>query len=158
MKRTIGTAAIVTLLAATAAAAAGAVDLSRAVETASTEVAGEVIGAELDGDVYEVRIRTADGSVKRVYVSTADGAVVERKRLSLDDAVAAATAEVPGEVIKVEFERGRYEVKVRAHDGSVVELYVDAEDGAVVKGREKYYKRGGAYGAIRHEHRHDDED
>lgn len=53
-----------------------------------------------------------------------------------DEAVAAATAAVPGDVVEVELERENgivgYEVEIRTSDGSVFEVNVDPETGEVL--------------------------
>jgi len=53
--------------------------------------------------------------------------------ITLEEAIKIATEDTKGEVIKVEFERGRYEVKIRTKDGYKKEIYVSARDGVVVK-------------------------
>lgn len=53
-----------------------------------------------------------------------------------DEAVAAATAAVPGDVVEVELERENgvvgYEVEIRTGDGSLFEVNVDPETGEVL--------------------------
>ncbi len=53
--------------------------------------------------------------------------------VTLVEAIKIATGDTPGEVIEVEFERGRYEVKLRTKDGYKKEIYVSAKDGTVVR-------------------------
>jgi uncharacterized membrane protein YkoI len=55
------------------------------------------------------------------------------KKISLEQAIKIATADTEGDVIEVEFERGRYEVKLRTKDGYKREIYISAKDGRVVK-------------------------
>lgn len=50
--------------------------------------------------------------------------------VSLEEAIAIAKKEVPGEVVEAEYERGRYEIKI-LKDGKITKLYVDAKDGGV---------------------------
>lgn len=50
--------------------------------------------------------------------------------ISLEDAIAIAKKEIPGEVVEAEYERGRYEIKI-LKDGKITKLYVDAKDGGI---------------------------
>lgn len=50
--------------------------------------------------------------------------------ISLEEAIAIAKKEVPGEVVETEYERGSYEIKI-LKDGKTVKLYIDAKDGSV---------------------------
>ncbi len=115
------------------------IGIKKAIEIATEKVPGDVIKVELERGIYEVKIRTKEGRVEKVYVDARDGRIVERKNISIDDAVNIATKKVPGEVVKVEFERGIYEVKIRTPDGSVAEVYVDGRDGTIVKLKRGYY-------------------
>ncbi|MDH4226239.1 MAG: PepSY domain-containing protein [Deltaproteobacteria bacterium] len=56
----------------------------------------------------------------------------EKTKVTLEEAVKIAKDKVPGEVIEVEYERGKraYEVKIRTKDG-VEKLYVDADEGTI---------------------------
>ncbi len=53
-----------------------------------------------------------------------------------DEAVAAATAAVPGDVLEVELEKENgvvgYEVEIKTSDGSMVEVMVDPQTGEVL--------------------------
>ncbi|MEK7313654.1 MAG: PepSY domain-containing protein [Deltaproteobacteria bacterium] len=55
--------------------------------------------------------------------------------ISLEEAIAIAKKEVPGEVVEAEYERGRYEIKIlkdgKITDGRITEIYVDAKDGSI---------------------------
>ncbi|VAV82933.1 hypothetical protein MNBD_DELTA01-1993 [hydrothermal vent metagenome] len=54
-------------------------------------------------------------------------------KVTLEEAIKIATADTPGRVIEVEFERGRYEVKIRTKDGHKKEINISAKDGAIVR-------------------------
>ena len=71
------------------------------------------------------------------YPSKGREAVYEEKHkaegkatVSLEEAIAIAKKEVPGEVVEAEYERGRYEIKI-LKDGKIIKLYVDAKDGGI---------------------------
>ncbi|VAV85658.1 hypothetical protein MNBD_DELTA01-2014 [hydrothermal vent metagenome] len=53
--------------------------------------------------------------------------------VTLEEAIKIATSDTQGEVLEVEFERGRYEVKLRTKDGYKKEIYVSAKDGRIVR-------------------------
>ena len=61
-----------------------------------------------------------------------------KKIIPISEAEAIAVEEVPGEVIKVELERGTYEVKIRAEKGGVMKVYVDARDGEIKKTKKEH--------------------
>lgn len=113
------------------------ITLIEAINIATKVVPGEAIKAELERGVYEVKILTRGGRVEKVYVDVRDGRVFEDKYINLDSAISIALKEVPGEVVKVEFEKGMYEIKIRTGEGRVVEVYVDARDGNIIKRKEK---------------------
>ena len=138
MKR-VATIGLLILLLSPFYAYGGSIDIKRAVDIATERVPGEVLKVELERGIYEVKIKTREGRVVEVYVDARDGSILERKNISIDDAVNIATKEVPGAVVKVEFERGIYEVKIRTPDGSVAEVYVDGRDGTIVKLKRGYY-------------------
>lgn len=120
------------------------INLIEAINIATKAVPGEAIKAELKGGVYEVRILTRDGEVTQVYLDATDGRLLENRYINLDSAISIALKEVPGEVVKVKFEKGRYEIKIRTRKGRLVEVYVDARDGSIIKRKEKgKYDRDG---------------
>jgi len=108
------------------------VSISDAISIAKGQVPGRVIRAKWEKGIYEVRIRTGDGENKTLFIDDAKGSVLYRDIISVDDAVGIATGEVPGRVIKVEFEKGLYEVKIRTKDGNKVEVKVDSAGGKVL--------------------------
>lgn len=65
---------------------------------------------------------------KAAYVEKHEAEV--KATISLEEAIAIAKKEVPGEVVEAEYERGRYEVKI-LKDGKITKLYVDAKDGGI---------------------------
>ncbi len=117
------------------------IGMKEAIGIALDRVEGEVVRAELERGLYGIRIRTGKGEMKEVYVDAATGKVVEKKNITLDDAVAIATGKVPGKVVKIEFEKGAYEVKILAGDGSRAEVYVDAKSGEILKIEKKRRRR-----------------
>lgn len=113
------------------------ITLTEAISIAKEKVPGDVIKAEYEGGHYEIKIRTASGRVEKVYLDAAAGKPVEKVTVTLDEAMAIATNEVPGEVVKVEFERGKYEVKIRTAEGILKEVYVDARSGKITRVKEE---------------------
>lgn len=111
--------------------------LADAINIATGKAPGEVIKAELEDGLYELKIKTVSGRIKKIYLDAATGKAVEKVAVSLSEATAIATKEVPGEVIKVEFERSKYEIKIRSTDRILKEVYVDARSGKVLKVKEK---------------------
>ncbi|MBI5286962.1 MAG: PepSY domain-containing protein [Deltaproteobacteria bacterium] len=111
----------------------GGITLEEAIRIAIKEVPGEVIKAELERGVYEIKVRTREGKIEKTYVDAKDGSVIKKKGITLDEAIKIATKDVPGEVVKAEFERGYYEIKIRTRSGSIEKVYVDARSGEVVK-------------------------
>jgi len=57
--------------------------------------------------------------------------------VTLDEAIAAASGRVPGIIKKVEFEKGRYEIKIVPASGQMKEVYVDGNSGEVLRIEEK---------------------
>ncbi|MCK5236422.1 MAG: PepSY domain-containing protein [Deltaproteobacteria bacterium] len=134
-----------------AASKDSSVTLGEATEIATEKVPGEVLKVERERGLFEVKIRTKDGSVKKVYVDAKDGSIVKSKSITLTEATDIATKEVPGEVLKVEYEKGHFEVKIRTTEGEVKEVYVDARSGEIVKVKSKSYDR-------KYDHYDDDRD
>ncbi len=138
MDRTILTAIIVaalTLSVAPAFAAKKTITLEEATKIAKEHVQGDVIKAERERGLYEVKLLTPDGKRVKLYIDAETGKIVsgKAKRISLDEAVTTAKKAAHGEVLKAEYERGRYEIKIRQDDGSLTELYIDASTGEITK-------------------------
>lgn len=113
------------------------ITLTEAIAIAKERAPGEVIKTELERGVYEIKIRTADGRAEKIYVDAGTGEPAGKEAITLDEATAIATKAVPGEVVKIEFERGRYEVKIRTAEGVRKEVYIDARNGEILKVKEK---------------------
>lgn len=65
-----------------------------------------------------------------------------KKDITMEEAITLASKEVPGEVIKAEFEKGYYEIKIRTAEGRIEKLYVDPRDGSILrKGKRSSDKR-----------------
>jgi len=109
------------------------ITLTEAISIAKEKVPGEVVKAERERGLYEIKIRRADGRTEKIYLDALTGKPVKNGAITIDEAIAIATGEVPGEVIKVDFEKGRYEVKIRTADGLRKEVYVDARSGEIIK-------------------------
>lgn len=131
--------------------------LHEAERSATEIIPGEVVASrsrERRGlDVYEVRVRTAEGTVVAVYIVTETGAVlgIEQEHpgpapafrlapgyISLVDAIRAALAVQPGEVVRWELEledghRWQYEIYVLDATGMLHEVEVDAVSGAILE-------------------------
>jgi uncharacterized membrane protein YkoI len=113
------------------------ITLTDAIKIATEKIGGEVVKAELEKGFYEIKVRTSEGKIKKIYLDEHTGEPVEKIAVTLDEATAIATNEVSGDVVKVEFERGRYEIKIRTAEGIIKEVYVDARSGKIVKIKEK---------------------
>ena len=107
--------------------------LSEILILATKKVPGKVVKAELKQGLYEVIIISSKGKEERVYINAIEGKVEEKLVLSLDEATEIALKNVAGEVIKVEFERGKYEFKIRTSKGDKKEVYIDSRSGKVLK-------------------------
>ncbi len=117
------------------AAKKSAITLEEAVKIAREHAPGELIKVERERGLYEVKLLTQEGKRVELYIDAETGKVVhdKAKGISFDEAVATAKKATPGEVIKAEYERGRYEIKIRQDDGSLTELYIDASTGEITK-------------------------
>ena len=115
----------------------GRLTLSEAISIAIQKAPGEVIKAEFEDDIYEIKIRGEKGRIEKIYLDAATGKPIEKATVPLDEATALAVKEVPGKVLKVEFERGRYEIKIRTAGGAIKKVYVDGRSGKVLKVKEK---------------------
>ncbi|MEK7880880.1 MAG: PepSY domain-containing protein, partial [Deltaproteobacteria bacterium] len=73
-----------------------------------------------------------EGKVTPFYKGGSGGI---KATISIEEAIAIAKKEVPGEVVEAEYERGRYEIKIlkdgKITDGRITEIYVDAKDGSI---------------------------
>ncbi len=66
----------------------------------------------------------------------------EKKRdITMDEAIAIAVKEIPGDVVKTELEKGYYEIKIKTKEGRIEKVYVDAKDGSILKREKKDYDR-----------------
>lgn len=115
----------------------GKLTLADAISIATKKAPGEVIKGELEDGIYEVKIKRKSGRIENIYLDAATGKLVEKATISLDEATAIAKKEVPGEVLKVEFERGKYEIRIKDTRGAIKKVYVDAGSGNVLKVKEK---------------------
>lgn len=115
----------------------GIIPIAEAIAIAIKHVPGDVVKAEMERGLYEIKVRTAEGKTEMVYVDSSSGEVFEKKIITLDEATAIATKKVSGKVIKVEFEKGRYEVKIVSSTGTLKEVYVDGKSGEIIKMKEK---------------------
>ena len=113
------------------------ITLKEAIAIAAEKAPGEVIKAELEDGIYEIKIKGAGGETEKVHLDAATGKEVKKVPVSLGEATAIALKEVAGEVVKVEFERGRYEIKIRGTDGALKEVYVNGISGNIVKIKNK---------------------
>lgn len=115
----------------------GRLTLAEAISIATKKAPGEIIKAELEDGIYELKIKRESGAVEKIYLDAATGKLLEKATVSLDEATSLAIKEVPGEIVKVEFERGRYEIKIRTAGGAIKKVYVDGRSGKVLKVKEK---------------------
>ena len=113
------------------------IPITEAIAIAIKHVPGDVVKAELERGLYEIKVRTAEGETVKIYLDAATGKPVEKATVSLSEATAIAKKEVPGEVIKVKFKQSKYEIKIRSTDGAIKEVYVDARSGNILKIKEK---------------------
>lgn len=113
------------------------ITLTEAISLATENISGEVVKAEREKGLYEVKIRTADGRIEKIYLDAFTGKPIKKGVITIDEATAIAIREVPGEVIEVEFEKGRFEIKISSDDKKLKEVYVDAKTGEIVKVKTK---------------------
>lgn len=105
--------------------------------------AGTSFAKPLKDDATQVVVKADTKKAEEVNVQLAKNTKHERderrskdfdgKKITLEQAIKIATDDVKGEVIEVEFERGRYEVKIRTEDGAKKKVYINAKDGKIVK-------------------------
>ena len=57
----------------------------------------------------------------------------ERQTITLEDAISIAKKEVPGEVVKAEFDDGIYEIKIITEDGERIKVKIDPYDGSIIR-------------------------
>lgn len=108
-----------------------------AINIAAEKTDGEVIKAELEDGIYEIKIKKEKDGIEKIYLDAATGKPIKKATISLDEATALAVKEVPGKVLKVEFERGRYEIKIRTAAGALKKVFVDGESGMILEVKEK---------------------
>lgn len=61
----------------------------------------------------------------------------KKKDITMDEAIAIATKDIAGDVVKTELENGYYEIKIKTKEGRTEKVYVDAKDGSVLKTEKK---------------------
>ncbi|MDT8318689.1 MAG: PepSY domain-containing protein [bacterium] len=111
--------------------------LKEAIAIAVKETPGEAIEAELEDGIFEIKIKKTNGEIEKVYLDAATGRPLEKAAISLDEATVIAQKEVAGKIIKVEFERSRYEIRIKSDDGVIKKVYIDAKSGKVLKIKKK---------------------
>jgi len=111
--------------------------LTEVLMLATKKVPGKVIKAELKQGLYEVIIISSEGKEESVYIDAIKRKVVEKSGISLDIATKIALEKVPGQILKVEFERGRYEFKIMSDSGKKKKVYIDSRSGEVLKIKDK---------------------
>jgi uncharacterized membrane protein YkoI len=109
------------------------ITLSDAISIATKMIPGEVIRTERERGLYEIKIRTAVGRIEKVYCDEMTGKLAVKDNISLDEATVIASRAVPGAVIKVEFKKGNFEVKIRTANGLRQEVSVDGRNGEILK-------------------------
>jgi len=137
-----------------------AVSLPQAIALALQAAPGQALEAELESDktstapFYAVEILTTGGLKSEIRVDANSGQTALHKSkpakdkyrnrlnaaaLSLEQAIAAASAHTAGQVLAAELDshwgRSSYEVKILREDGAVQKLAIDAADGAVLRAR-----------------------
>lgn len=65
----------------------------------------------------------------------------KKKDITMDEAIAIATKDIAGDVVKTELENGYYEIKIKTKEGRTEKVYVDAKDGSVLKTEKKSRER-----------------
>lgn len=83
-----------------------------------------------DGVIY-LTIESSSGEEKTVTLDSEGRCVSDSKKIPLERAKELALEKVAGEIIEVEYEKGRYEVKIRTTDGKKREVYVNPKTGEV---------------------------
>lgn len=100
---------------------------------------GPVFGAALVMSVGAAFVASAMASEDErktqppIGAQAADPSSSPEQGLDIDGIVARLESQGYRDVYEIEHERGRYEVKARNSEGRMVELYVDAESGEVLR-------------------------
>jgi uncharacterized membrane protein YkoI len=129
-----------------------ATGLDAALDAALAEVPGVVVEAELDDEdeavpSWDVEVVTDDGTRTEVTIDAGDGAVLRSERddddvppgiggTTLVDAVAAALASVPGQVVEAELDDDQptaWTVEIQRDGGGDTDVLVSVEDGRVLR-------------------------
>lgn len=133
------------------------VNLEQAIAAVTKAVPGKVMDIEIDdgdgaGARYEAEVLTANGEEAEVWVNAANGQAnlhqndgpakrkdkkrAEEAQISIEQAIAAATAHTAGKAVKAKLDshwgKTTYEIDVLQADHTVMEVKVNAVDGKVI--------------------------
>lgn len=124
------------------------ITIDQAMKAATDKVKGKVIEAELEEEagtlMWEFEILAEDNHIVEVYVDAMSGAVntdeasmAQAAKVTLDQAVKAATEKVKGKVIEAELEKEQgkllWELEIVSDDKKITEVHVDASSGMVTE-------------------------
>lgn len=131
------------------------ISMTEAVTIAAKAVPGEVTNAQKKGEVYHLEIETAGGKTERLLIDgdgnlsmmeEAEEEIVQKKEnpaipksgkkyVSMEEAAAIALGIIPGELFRVQFVRGVYDVDIKTPSGKIEKVFVDLK-GKVVQEKE----------------------
>jgi uncharacterized membrane protein YkoI len=136
------------------------VTIEQAVKAATDKVKGKVIEAELEREhgklMWELEVLAEDNHIVEVYVDAMSGEVnteeatmAQEAKVSIEQAVKAATDKVKGKVIEAELEQEQgkllWELEIVSDDKKMMEVHVDAASGMVTevehKGKMKHERK-----------------
>ncbi|MBE9535634.1 MAG: hypothetical protein IMF07_00500 [Proteobacteria bacterium] len=131
------------------------ISMTEAVNIAIKAVPGEVTSAQKKGDVYHLELETGKGKTEKLLID-GDGnlsmleeveeEVVQKKQespkpkpgkkyVSMEEAAAIALDIIPGELFKVQFVRGVYDIDIKTASGKIEKVFVDLK-GSIVQEKE----------------------
>ena len=131
------------------------ISMTEAVSIATKAVPGEVVNARKEGEAYHLEIEAGEGKRERLIVdgdgnvSRLEEAEVEivtkkqasaipasgKKYVSMEEAAAIALDIIPGELFRVQFVRGVYDVDIKTASGKLEKVFVDLK-GNIVQEKE----------------------
>jgi len=131
------------------------ISMTEAVAIATKAVPGEVTNARKKDEAYHLEIETGEGNIERLLID-GDGNVSRleeeeeeivqkketsptpessKKYTSMEEAAAIALDIIPGQLFKVQFVRGVYDVDIKTPSGRIEKVFVDLK-GSIVQEKE----------------------
>jgi len=127
------------------------ISMTEAVEIATRAVPGEVTNARKKDEVYHLEVDTPEGETKRLLIDgdgnlslleEAEEEIAQkkegppvpesaRKHVSMEEAAAIALDIIPGQLFRVQFVRGVYDVDIKTASGRIEKVFVDIKGNIV---------------------------